>query len=39
MSALAIAANSVYAKSESKTETAYEGAPSGIDPASASSYP
>ena len=35
VSALAVAANVAYAKSISKTETAYEGAPSGIDPASA----
>ncbi len=32
MSALAIATNAVYAKDISETETAYEGAPSGIDP-------
>lgn len=35
VSALAVAANTAYAKSVSETETAYEGAPSGIDPASA----
>ena len=34
-SALAIATNVVNAKAISETETAYEGAPSGIDPASA----
>ncbi len=34
-SALTIASNIVYAKAGSDTETAYEGAPSGIDPASA----
>ena len=33
LSALAIATNVAYAKDISKTETAYEGAPSGIDPA------
>ncbi len=32
LSALAIATNVVYAKDISETETAYEGAPSGIDP-------
>ena len=35
VSTLAVAANIAYAKSVSETETAYEGAPSGIDPASA----
>ena len=35
VSALAVAANVAYAKSISKTETAYEGAPSGIDPETA----
>ena len=32
LSALTIATNTVYAKAGSDTETAYEGAPSGIDP-------
>jgi nitrite reductase (NO-forming)/hydroxylamine reductase len=32
-SALTLAINTAYAKSDSATETAYEGAPSGIDPA------
>jgi len=32
LSALSIATGTVYAKSESETDTAYEGAPSGIDP-------
>ncbi|HHJ34503.1 MAG TPA: c-type cytochrome [Gammaproteobacteria bacterium] len=32
MSALSIATNIAYAKSGSSTETAYEGAPSGVDP-------
>ena len=35
LAALAIALNSAYAKDISKTETAYEGAPSGIDPTTA----
>jgi nitrite reductase (NO-forming)/hydroxylamine reductase len=35
LSVLSHAVNSVYAKTDSETETAYEGAPSGIDPASA----
>jgi nitrite reductase (NO-forming)/hydroxylamine reductase len=35
MSALALATNIAHGKAESETETAYEGAPSGIDPASA----
>jgi len=35
VSALAIATNTAFAKSGSETETAYEGAPSGIDPATA----
>ena len=35
ISVLSIATNAVYAKTDSETETAYEGAPSGIDPASA----
>jgi len=34
LSALAIATNVAYAKSESELDTAYEGAPSGIDPES-----
>jgi nitrite reductase (NO-forming)/hydroxylamine reductase len=34
-SALAIVTSVAYGKAESETETAYEGAPSGIDPASA----
>lgn len=32
LSALSLATNVVYAKSDSETDTAYEGAPSGIDP-------
>jgi len=35
ISVLSIATSAVYAKTDSETETAYEGAPSGIDPASA----
>ena len=35
ISVLSLATHSVYAKTDSETETAYEGAPSGIDPASA----
>ena len=35
LSVLSLATNSVYAKTDSETETAYEGAPSGIDPTSA----
>ena len=35
LSVLSLATNSVFAKTDSETETAYEGAPSGIDPASA----
>ena len=35
LSALAIVTNVAYGKAESETETAYEGAPSGIDPATA----
>jgi nitrite reductase (NO-forming)/hydroxylamine reductase len=35
LSALAIVTNVAYGKAVSETETAYEGAPSGIDPASA----
>jgi len=34
LSALALATNNVYAKADSEEETAYEGAPSGIDPSS-----
>ena len=32
LSALSLATNIAYAKSDSETDTAYEGAPSGIDP-------
>jgi len=35
LSALALSTNIAYGKAESETETAYEGAPSGIDPAAA----
>lgn len=35
MSALSLSINAAYAKTDSETETAYEGAPSGIDPESA----
>ena len=35
LSALALATSVAYGKAESETETAYEGAPSGIDPAAA----
>ena len=35
LSALAVVTNIAYGKAESETETAYEGAPSGIDPATA----
>jgi nitrite reductase (NO-forming)/hydroxylamine reductase len=35
LSVLSLATNSVFAKTDSETETAYEGAPSGIDPTSA----
>ena len=35
LSVLSLATNSVVAKTDSETETAYEGAPSGIDPTSA----
>jgi len=34
LTALALATNNVYAKADSEEETAYEGAPSGIDPSS-----
>jgi len=35
LSALAVVTNIAYGKADSETETAYEGAPSGIDPATA----
>jgi len=38
LSALTVALNIAYAKSESETETAYEGAPSGINPDDAKGF-